>query len=132
MKNKELGFDKENILVIPLTDENARANYAIFKQKLYQLPEVVSVAGSSNIPYNGFTRNGYFPERADSPYYFHVVDVDDEFLKTFDIKLIKGRNFSPEFPADKNGYLINETLAKTMSWNEPSSVWFIQSGVFFH
>ena len=132
MKNKELGFDKENIVVIPLTDENARANYAILKQKLYQLPEVVSAAGSSNIPYNGFTRNGYFPERADSPYYFHVVDVDDEFLKTFDIKLIKGRNFSPEFPADKNRYLINETLAKTMSWNEPSSVRLIQSGVFFH
>ncbi len=63
--------------------------------------------------------NGYFPQGFTSPLMIHVVDIDEDFLKTFDIKLVNGRNFSKEFPTDREAYLINESLAELLSWDDP-------------
>ena len=119
MKKKHLGFNKENIIVLPLTTDELQSRSAILKEELSYLPDVIVVARSSQIPYRGFTRNGYFPEGYESPYYFHVVDVDETFLETYDIALAAGRNFSHERSTDEHAYLINATLAKTLSWDNP-------------
>ncbi len=119
MKNKQLGFNKENMLVISLSSENVQQKADVLKQEIKSLPNVINVSASSDVPYNGFTRNGYFPEGHTSPTTFHVVDVDEHFLETYQINLLKGRNFSMDFGSDQNAYLVNETLAKSLSWEEP-------------
>jgi putative ABC transport system permease protein len=45
--------------------------------------------------------------------------VDEDFLNTFDIQLIQGRNFSNEFTTDKSTYLINESLVNSLGWDAP-------------
>jgi putative ABC transport system permease protein len=86
------------------------------------------MAASSEVPYNGFTSNGYLPEGYKNPIMIHVVDVDDDFLKTFGLELVQGRNFSPEFATDKTAYLVNETLANTLSWDEPIGKTIMRDG----
>jgi putative ABC transport system permease protein len=58
----------------------------------------------------------------------HVVDVDGDFLQAFNLELVKGRNFSPEFATDKTAYLINETLAQTLSWDDPIGKTIVRNG----
>jgi putative ABC transport system permease protein len=117
IKNKKLGFTKDNILVLPLTGENARTNAELLKQQLRELPEVQSISASSDIPHRGFTTNGYKPEGVENYMQIHVVDADEDFLRTYGIPLVTGRNFSKEQPTDSTGYLINETLANMLGWN---------------
>ncbi|MGA2624190.1 MAG: ABC transporter permease [Bacteroidota bacterium] len=119
IKNKQLGFDKENILILPLANDQLRNSAEALKHELYSIPGVKNVTASSEVPGYGFTSNGYFPEGVNSPMMINVVDVDDNFLNTFNLTLVGGRNFRQGSQADKNAYLVNETLAKTMGWKDP-------------
>jgi putative ABC transport system permease protein len=119
MKNMDLGFNTSNMLVIPLEGDGVQSRANILKEDLGKIPTVLSITASSDVPHNGFTSNGYIPEGLKYSTMIHVVDVDRDFLKTFDIKIVKGRNFSMAFPSDKKAYLINETLAKQLNWENP-------------
>lgn len=119
MKQKELGFNKENIVVLPLIGDEVKSKSETLKQELLRLPNIESVAASSEVPHDGFTSNGYFPEGHTKTVMIHVVDIDEDFLKTFDINLVQGRNFSKEFATDKTAYLVNESLANALGWDEP-------------
>ncbi len=116
MKNKALGFDKENMVIIPLTSDKLRQQSKTIKKEISDLSGVLAVTASSDVPINGFTSNGYFPEGFKTPMMIHVVDIDEDFLNTYNINVIEGRNFSEQFPTDKESYLVNEKLVKTLGW----------------
>ncbi|MBK7869993.1 MAG: ABC transporter permease [Saprospiraceae bacterium] len=118
-KRKSLGFDKENVLVLPLVGNDTQDKYATLKQELSRLPRVLGVAGSSEVPGGGFTSNGYVPEGMEQPMMINVVDIDEAFLKTFGLEMLQGRAFSEDRATDEEAFLVNETLAKTLGWNEP-------------
>jgi putative ABC transport system permease protein len=119
VKNKDLGFDKENILRIPLIGDDAQLRSRLLKQELLRIPNIVSVSASSDVPYNGFASNGYFPQGERTVMMIHVVDVDEDFFKTFSIQTVEGRAFSKDFPSDRSAYMINQTLARTLGWTNP-------------
>ncbi len=119
MRSKYLGFDRENMLVMPLVNGNLRTEYRTFKTEVREIPGVLSAAASSDVPLNGFTGNGYLPEGYTSPIMFNVVDVDDDFMSTYGLTLLKGKSFSAQIASDKNTYMINEALAKRLGWSNP-------------
>jgi putative ABC transport system permease protein len=119
INNKNLGFTRDNIVVLPLVGAEAQKNYGLLKDQLSQLPEIKSISASSDVPHRGFTSNGYKPDGVENFMQIHVVDVDEDFLKTYHIPLLAGRNFSKERPSDNNGYIINETLARMLNWKDP-------------
>ena len=119
MNNKDLGFQKENIIVLPLPYKEVQQKSDLLKQGLSSLPEARNVSASSAVPISGFARNGYFPEGHQSPMMIHVVDVDENFLELFDIQIVNGRNFLKELKTDENAYLINERLAEILGWDQP-------------
>ncbi len=119
LKNQKLGFNKNNIVVLPLVGKEARSKSDLLKREILGLSGVISASASSDVPISDFTSNGYFPEGHNSPLMIHVVDVDDDYLKTFGIEVAKGRGFSTDFASDKSAYLINQTLANTLKWESP-------------
>jgi putative ABC transport system permease protein len=119
MDNKKLGFDKNNIVNIPLTDENIRTKGLAFRNELKNIPNIINASASTDIPYNGFTSNGYIPEGQQSSMMINVVHVDENFFNTYDIEIVNGRNFHPELKNDGGYYIVNETLAKSLSWENP-------------
>ena len=119
IKNKSLGFNKKNVVVLPLNNPELQKNAETIKQELQKIPGVKSSSASSDVPYNGFTSNGYFPEGINTPMMISVVDVDQDFIKTFSLKIVRGRNFIEGSEADNNSYIINESLAKQLGWNDP-------------
>ncbi len=119
VRSKDLGFDRSNLLVLPLVGGEAQGRYGPLKSALAQLPGVVSVCASSDVPHDGFTSNGYFPQGSLSPMMIHVVDADEAFLSTYAIAMSQGRSFTGASAAEKDGYLINETLARELHWKDP-------------
>jgi putative ABC transport system permease protein len=116
IRNMDLGFKKEGVLVLPFNGKTAADRAIVLKQRLQSLPEISSVSATSEVPSGGFTGNGYVPEGMENPIIIRVVDVDEHFLDTYGIKLQEGRFFSGNEP-DNSYYVVNESLAKTFGWN---------------
>lgn len=119
IKNKELGFTTNNIVVLPLLNDEMKDKFQVIKNELKSNSAIQNVSGSSEVPHRGFTRNGYIPQGFKNPVMIHVVDADEDFLNTFEIELVNGRYFSKEFPTDKNAYLVNESLVSMVGWDNP-------------
>jgi ABC-type antimicrobial peptide transport system permease subunit len=115
-----LGYNKENLIEIPI--ENSLANkYKLFKQEALNAPGIISVSrlgemptliGSSTADVNWQGKN----PNAGAPFTNSIIGYD--FVKTMDLKLIAGRDFSREFPSDSTGYIINESAQKLIGYKE--------------
>ncbi len=127
-KNMDPGFQKEGMIVLPLVGENVKTRGSELQRALSSIPGVMNVAASSEVPSDGFTRNGYFPEQHETPMMIHVLDVDERFLSTYDIQLVRGRNFSQEIQSDKSTYLVNESLVKRLGWEDPIGKKIVRNG----
>jgi len=119
MRKAELGYEKENILVIDLSGEELRSKTEEMKERLLSVPGIMHAGASSDVPHRGFTQNGYVPEGYSNSLMFYALDIDEHFLDTYGIKVVEGRNFNKEFSTDKEAYLINETLAQQLGWKNP-------------
>ena len=117
MRNVDLGFSKEGVLVLDFNGKTASDRSEVLKQRLLSLAEVLSATAMSDVPCGGLTANGYFPEGMDNSIMINVVDVDEDFLDVYGIKLLNGRFFSGG-EQDKLFYVVNESLAKTFGWND--------------
>lgn len=111
IKNKDLGFDRDHMVVIRGGGQNSEA----LREKILQNPHVVSAAFPISIP-GEFTgdESFYLPEKdpADSVRASQFV-IDHDFIDTFNIQLTKGRNFSREYTTDAaEAILVNETFAQ--------------------
>ncbi len=119
LNSKSLGFDKDNVVLVELSSETAMKKAMVIKNQFRNAPGVTSVAASTSYPGVGLTMNGYFPEGYDNSIMIHVMDVDYDYLGLMNLKVVQGRNFSQEYGTDSTSYLINETLAKQLGWNDP-------------
>ena len=128
-KNINPGFDRDHILVLPLVGEKTQEAYPLLQQKLLQLPSVQQVAALSEIPYDGITNNGFTPDGSSKAMVIHQLDGDENLLKAFNIKLVAGDFFSKDQPTLSDGYVINETLAKTLGWENPLGKTISRDGV---
>ena len=118
MKNLELGYQKQNMLVVNLPGNDLVGRTAEMRGKLLNVPGVTHVTASSEAPSGGFTGNGYKPEGHEDYIMFNALDADEFFLETYDIPLVEGRNFLPG-TADGDSLLINESLARKLGWENP-------------
>jgi len=122
LKDKDLGFNKENVVVIPLTEEKIQNSIEAIKEQLKAYPEVVGVGASSHVPGQTPSGGSYEPEGFENgkTVMLDGMTIDSDYLSTLQMKIVSGRNFSKEFPADpENSILINETAAKEIGWDNP-------------
>ncbi len=122
MKNKRLGFDKERVAIIRITNERMQDALEPIKQEMLRIPGVMDVAMSSHVPGWGARRNICLPEgfAPDESVMMGIIGVDADFIPALGIQLASGRNFSNEFPSDPDkSVLINETAARRLGWDEP-------------
>jgi len=129
IKSKDVGYQKENILVLQFASDNSKNNYVLVKDGLTNIPGVINSSATSEIPGQGFTSNGYKPEGYDRWIMFNAVDVDYDYIETMGLQVLQGRDFSPEYPADRSAFLINETLARELNWQNPAGMTIEREGI---
>lgn len=123
MKNKDLGFNKNNLLAIALQNKEVRADLETFKNELLKIDGVVAVCTSSMVPGEFYLFNTRtFPEgfSGDQVFLMENFLIDQDFFKTFEIEIVKGRGFSKHTPTDlTDAVMINETAARKLEWQDP-------------
>jgi len=122
MKNRNLGFDKEHLVFIQIFDDSIQSSTETVKQELKKIPGVFHTSAVSHVPGHGAMHNGYVPEgfAYEESLMMGRISADSDFITTFGIELVSGRNFSPEFSTDKkNAILINEVAVKEIGWENP-------------
>ena len=127
-KNKSLGFEKENMLILPLIGNEVKEKFDVLKQEIVRLPRVQGATGMSEVLGNDFTRNGYTPEGMEQPMMINVVDVDESFFDLFGIEVKQGKSFMSDRINDDDTYLVNESLVRELGWDNPLDKTINRSG----
>jgi len=117
MRNKDIGFDKNRMLTIQNTGAlNTQAT--AFKNELLKISGITNATMTGYLPVNGYRNsNAFFTSPAMDQKSAVITQkwvVDENYIPALGIKLINGRNLSPDFPTDSNAIVINETLANAL------------------
>ncbi len=119
IQSKNVGFDKEEILVLRNAFLLGEGNQTALKNELLKNPKVEDVsvspfvpAGPSDNSVSQIFKNGKFLRRS-MQYY-----IDDAYLSVMGMELLKGRNFSKDFGSEQNKAIINESAAKAFGLGE--------------
>ncbi|KAF2332232.1 ABC transporter permease [Flavobacterium ginsenosidimutans] len=122
MMEKDLGFSGDQVISIPFNslDRFKRTDeYLTAKQEIKKIPGVLDVStfagsfGGSTNSSSGFKHNGIFVQPRN-------VEMDFGFLDMMKIKIVKGRDLSPQYASDTiSSMLMNETLVKALNIKDP-------------
>ncbi len=123
MKNKDPGFDAKQIIAIYLTSQPLREKSETFKSEILRHPSILSACASFGTPASG-TGSGrsFIPEGYPEGESIHMetLFIDHDFIETYGLELVSGRNFSREFPTDiENAVILNETAVRKLGWDDP-------------
>ncbi|WP_026954502.1 ABC transporter permease [Algoriphagus vanfongensis] len=124
MQNKDLGFEKEDVVVLP-SSAAITENYRIIKDRLENQPGIVEVSMSSRVPSGrlldsqGATTevNG---EMTQLNLRIADVHVAHNFLETYGIPLVAGRDFDYQMASDSTeAFVLNEASIREIGWSSP-------------
>jgi putative ABC transport system permease protein len=119
LKNKDLGFDQEHVVSLPLgisNQENSQI-FLNFKDIVKQNPRIVSVTASFTHPTDFATQVKnvvYKGKRIGEDIPLNLTSVEYGFIETLKIKMLKGRSFSREFGTEKSNLLVNQSFEKLL------------------
>jgi putative ABC transport system permease protein len=121
VRSRDLGFDKENMILVPVRDTAVQNHINAIRAVFAQNPKVISSTASYSVP--GVNIGGGAVMLAESDQgmtqqSFAIVAVGDDYIKTMGIKLIDGRDFQPGNLDTDKGFIVNEAAARKMGWNE--------------
>jgi putative ABC transport system permease protein len=125
MRNKRLGFNKEQLVVLPIETGPAQQRYESFRQELLANPNILAVAASDVVPGRFEGDDAFRPEGAPQEvvYPLERMRVCHDFLTTFEMEVVSGRGFSRDFVTDTSeAVMINETAARRMGMTPESAV----------
>ncbi len=121
LNDKDLGFSREGLLVIPLIDNSVRPQWETLRNEIDRISGVTGTATSGSMPLMDLSDNViHIPGSAEeSNIWMHHMYVDHEFLEMLNMKLVQGRNFRPGSSEDSvHAVLLNETAVRTLGWEE--------------
>jgi len=120
-QNKRLGFQKEQVVVLPLRGDAMEDNYQTVKRELLQNPHVLSATACYGVP-GGIVAGDdiRLPGQDNRP--ANVIVADHDYLTTLRMELVAGRNFSESFRTDaQEAFILNETLVREFGWSSPEA-----------
>ncbi|MGN6194197.1 MAG: ABC transporter permease [Ginsengibacter sp.] len=122
LHNKDLGFNKDQIMFFPMRGDNMFKNQQAFKNELTQIPGVSSVSIGYGFPGDAVAgdeilvpKNGKQEKESATQ-----LMVDYDYIKTMGLQLVAGRDFSKEMGTDKDhAWIINETAVRQLGFGTP-------------
>jgi putative ABC transport system permease protein len=123
-QNKQLGFDKEQVVIVKLYGDFAEkviSHPEIVKTEMLTNPDIVAVGKSSNLIGDDLSVESVTPQNPAAGKEYptvRVIRVDENYLNVLNIKLKEGRNFSSQFN-DSASFIINEKTAQALELKQP-------------
>jgi putative ABC transport system permease protein len=123
IKNKNLGLTSDQVVVIPIYQAQVKPKYELFKMEILTNPTILNASAVAYYPgTQGFNQNTWWEGLAESDNSNHMdwIPVDQDFISTLKIKLVKGeffpKNISRKGPVV---YVLNQLAVKKIGWNDP-------------
>jgi len=125
MRNQDLGFDKEQILVMDATRVPGSASHDAFKNSLKSLSGVENVSFTNALPGRpGWQGQWAYPETIEEENQIDTeyMAIDENYISTLGLELIAGTNFDLNNKTElEDGLIINETTVREMGWQTPEN-----------
>ncbi len=120
LSTMDLGFDKENVLVLDLGRNYHNTWLRPIKEDLMRHPDIERVAAAAWIPINWNYENQVIEQTYDGQksMTMNAYGVDYDFIEVLNMEIIEGRSFSPD-QLDGANYIINESAARALNWKFP-------------
>ena len=115
LRNKDLGFNEDNVMVVPIKDSELYNAADAFKAELLKSTAISTVAMSSQIPGMSFRKFGFAVEQEEGMKgtTLQFMNVDYDYLELMGIDIVEGRGFSRQMRSDeKTGFIVNEALVR--------------------
>ncbi|WP_242917183.1 ABC transporter permease [Pontibacter liquoris] len=122
LHNKDLGFNRDQIMFFQMRGDNMFESYETFKQELKKLPGVANVSMGYGFPGDATAGDGINVPRNGEQVRHHVTQlmIDYDYLKTLNVKLVAGRPFSKEYKTDTDhAFMLNETAVRELGYGSP-------------
>ncbi|NQU32359.1 MAG: ABC transporter permease [Bacteroidetes bacterium] len=119
LRNKDLGFDKENLVVMELQDSAFRSKVEVFKEALLQSPNIEKVSNSTGVPGDVSWIQVMLVEQESEMKEFAVIlaQCDYDYAELLGLEFIEGRDFDEKMGTDDSAaVIINETAARQFGW----------------
>eukprot|EP01037_Dinobryon_pediforme_P016853 gene16853-17038_t len=122
IRHKDLGYNRNQVLVIK--NSNILDNAKVLKQAIKQIHAVENASLSGFLPTGSLRApDAVFKDREPNQknaLFTEIWPVDEDYLNTMGMRVIKGRNFSKDISTDSLGVIINATAAKMLGYfNQP-------------
>jgi putative ABC transport system permease protein len=122
IRNLNLGFSKEQLMIIPLNDKKILSKIKSFKQDLLTNPNILSAGTTSDLPgeMKWITDIKFDGSSEHVPMVITYLEIDKDFIKTFGVNLREG--YLPgdtTTPYSGTQYLLNESAVKKLGWDKP-------------
>lgn len=134
LRNKPLGFAKEQMVSLPLFSSNRnlllgggmtpelRGRLTAFEDELLKAPQINAITQASHLPGMGAVYRNVIPEGATQQDQIFVpnIAVDYDFIESVGLEVVSGRGFSRSFGTDHtNAFVVNEQAVKQFDWGTP-------------
>ncbi len=116
VKNKELGFNKDQVLIVNNVSERQKATYQTIAAELANSPNILEVTASQTALGTGISGQTVHLKSADAKTAQPIGELRTQhnFINTYDIPLVKGRDFSKDLVTDKDAFIINASGEKML------------------
>lgn len=120
LQEANLGFDKTHVLMVNMQRTNMPGRLNEVKPQLVQHPNISAVTTSELVLGSSYQTHTYTPQGETEAQQFQRLIVSRDFVKTMDLQLLAGRDFSEDFLTDDSmAVIINETMVKHLGWETP-------------
>jgi len=132
MRDKDLGFNKDNVIILPTQDTTVSKRLDVIQNELRQNPNIIDVttslglsASNTNVGNRliGSGRQVMQVEGADTIMVtdtYNIMFIGENFINAMDMQLIAGRDFDEDIQSDlTNGVLVNKSMVEKMGWDDP-------------
>ena len=121
MRNLKLGFNKDNIVCLPVK-ANVASHYQSFRNELLKQENINNIGIKNSLTTEDINNTDPWWQGKDpnKEFFSEIDEVDYNFINTLNLKIVKGRNFSEKYPTDlSSAFIINEKAAKDMELKTP-------------
>jgi len=116
--SKDMGFNKEQLMVIQRNDVESDKFYNLFKDRLNNNPNIINISGSNPAFTHGGLRSEFEYEGEDIPY--EIFFVDTNYINTMEMNLVAGRDFIPGSASDSTeSIIVNQAFVRAIGMADP-------------
>ncbi|MDY8137529.1 ABC transporter permease [Aquimarina sp. 2201CG5-10] len=125
LQNQDLGFKKDQQIIVPFRNPNVVKNYDALKNEILKNPKIASVSAGTTYPGFQLVQDKLFYSEGktmEDKVDIHFAQVYDDYIETLGYKLLQGRSFTTQFPANNNSIILNETAVAQLGYTTENAV----------